>query len=86
MGHSGQSVDDILRQTAAPAKAVGDGDGAEKMDTDEKENAQPVQASALSTLRNTLIWGHLAPTCPGKSTSSATTYPLNILLIPLLPL
>lgn len=69
MGHSGQPVTDILRQTSCPDVAAEgvDDDGSNMVvaeghvDDDASTNRRDL---ALRALKHTLQWGHLAPTAP----------------------
>ena len=58
MGHSGQPVQDILRQTRSIVLPnVTD-------INDESNERQQLALNTINALRKTILWGHLAPTAP----------------------
>lgn len=77
LGHSGQPVDDILRQTndryeetnEEPTDGRTDAaktDGEKMVVDNQGTSSSDVGSKALAALRKTLVWGHLCPTAPGK--------------------
>jgi hypothetical protein len=68
LGHSGQAVHDIARQTLNTSPAVTESDAA-AMDVDGTNTSssaakEQTGLSPLTILGNTLKWGHLCPTAP----------------------
>lgn len=58
MGHSGQPIEDIVRQTNSINKAI------QSTESCSNEGHHYAAVDAVNALRKTLIWGHLAPTAP----------------------
>lgn len=71
LGHSGQPLADIDRQTASePAQGsmvIDDGTDVEPSITEENEESSShlVSTRLISILESTIRWGHISPTSPG---------------------
>jgi DNA polymerase II small subunit/DNA polymerase delta subunit B len=69
LGNSGQPVKDIVRQSMKPTAQKNIADVTAAMDLqpplDNFGSSTTTTISALDALENTVLWGHVAPTCPG---------------------